>query len=210
MFGRKPPSADGDSPQPDAPAQPAILPRPPIPALGARPASIEKTDIGILPRSIAPPPGAPAAIEPIQRRPAEPVRPEPVKEVRKLIVGRDITLSGEIGACDHLIIEGTVDASVKDCHRLEVHEAGLFRGAVEIGEADIAGRFEGSINVQGRLMIRATGRISGKIQYGELSVEAGGTIDGEVRCKNTPKAAKPEKKAEAGGLNLAPEADAAV
>ena len=210
MFGRKPPSADGDSPQPIAPSQPAAIPpRQPIPALGAKPAGTD-TDLGIPPRNTPPQPGAHSPMEPIQRRPAEPVRPEPVKEVRKLIVGRDITLSGEIGACDHLIIEGTVDASVKDCHRLEVHEAGLFRGAVEIGEADIAGRFEGSINVQGRLMIRATGRIAGKIQYGELSVEAGGTIDGEVRCKSTPKAAKPEKKPETGGLNLATEAGASV
>src|SRR5471030_992757 len=104
------------------------------------------------------------------RRPAEPIRQEPAREVRKLIVGRDITLSGEIAACDHLIVEGTVEASVKECHRLEVAEAGLFRGTVEIHEAEIAGRFEGQITVQGRLSVRSTWRIEGKIQYGELAV----------------------------------------
>jgi cytoskeletal protein CcmA (bactofilin family) len=132
------------------------------------------------------------------RRPAEPVRTEPSREVRKLIVGREITLSGEIAACDHLIVEGTVEASVKDCHRLEVLEAGLFRGTVEINEAEIAGRFDGQIVVQNRLSVRSTGRIEGKIQYGELAVEAGGTLDGEVRGHSKAKAqpkAKPETEA---------------
>jgi cytoskeletal protein CcmA (bactofilin family) len=128
------------------------------------------------------------------RRPAEPIKQEPARDVRKLIVGRDITLSGEIAACDHLIVEGTVEASVKDCHRLEVAEAGLFRGAVEINEAEIAGRFEGQLNVQGRLSVRSTGRIEGKVQYGELAVDAGGTLDGEIRGIGKSKPSKDKEK----------------
>ncbi len=57
----------------------------------------------------------------------------------------------------------------------------MFQGAVEISEADIAGRFLGELIVHGRLSVRATGKVEGKIQYGELAVEAGGTLDGEVR-----------------------------
>jgi len=151
------------------------------------PAGEGETGLPSRPSAVAP--GAAAAVPP--RRPAEPIRQEPAREVRKLIVGREITLSGEIAACDHLIVEGTVEASVKECHRLEVAEAGLFRGAVEIHEAEIAGRFEGQIIVQGRLSVRSTGRIEGKIQYGELAVDAGGTLDGEVRGHG--KTAKPEK-----------------
>jgi cytoskeletal protein CcmA (bactofilin family) len=136
------------------------------------------------------PASAPTASAP-PRRPAEPAR-----ETRKLVVGRDITLTGEIAACDHLIVEGTVEAAVKDCHRLEVAETGLFRGSVEISEADVAGRFEGQIIVQGRLAVRSSGRIDGKIQYGELAVEAGGSLDGEIRghgkkSGKSEKAAKP-------------------
>ena len=194
MFGRKPPSGSGDT-TPPAPPQPttfqpaAAAPRP-TPSAPPRPAPAGEAESGLPSR---PSPigaaGAPAAAPP--RRPAEPIRQEPAREVRKLIVGREITLSGEIAACDHLIVEGTVEASVKECHRLEVAEAGLFRGAVEIHEAEIAGRFEGSIVVQGRLSVRSTGRIEGKIQYGELAVDAGGTLDGEVRGHG--KTVKPEK-----------------
>ncbi len=196
MFGRKPPSGPGESSPPaGAPpmttfqpaAQRATPPAPP------RPSPTGEGEPGLPSR---PAPGqpavaaAPGAAQP-PRRPAEPIRQEPAREVRKLIVGRDITLSGEIAACDHLIVEGTVEASVKECHRLEVAEAGLFRGKVEISEAEIAGRFEGEITVQGRLSVRSTGRIEGKIQYGELAVDAGGTLDGEVRGHG--KTAKPDK-----------------
>jgi cytoskeletal protein CcmA (bactofilin family) len=199
MFGRKPPSGSGEtSPPATAPtsfqpsAQRATPPAPPRPV----PTSDSDSALPSRPAPLGSTPGAPAsaasaAAQP-PRRPAEPIRQEPVREVRKLIVGREITLSGEIAACDHLIVEGTVEASVKDCHRLEVAEAGLFRGTVEITEAEIAGRFEGAITVQGRLWVRATGKIEGKIKYGELAVDAGGTLDGEVtghaKAKAEPKA----------------------
>jgi len=102
-------------------------------------------------------------------------------EMRKLIVGRDISLSGEITACDVLVVEGTVEAKLRDGRNIEIAESGLFRGSVEIDEADIGGRFEGDISVRGRLRLRSTGRITGSIRYGELEVEAGGQLIGDIQ-----------------------------
>jgi cytoskeletal protein CcmA (bactofilin family) len=101
--------------------------------------------------------------------------------MRKLIVGRDISLSGEITACDVLVVEGTVEAKLRDGRNIEIAESGLFKGSVEIDEADIAGRFEGDISVRGRLRLRSTGKINGSIRYGELEVEAGGQLIGEIQ-----------------------------
>ncbi|HYD32528.1 MAG TPA: polymer-forming cytoskeletal protein [Azospirillaceae bacterium] len=102
-------------------------------------------------------------------------------EMRKLIVGREISLSGEITACDVLVVEGTVEAKLRDGRAIEITESGLFKGSVEIDEADIGGRFEGDLLVRGRLKIRSTGRIHGAIKYGELEVEAGGQMVGDVQ-----------------------------
>jgi cytoskeletal protein CcmA (bactofilin family) len=194
MFGRKPPSGPGEATPPAGPQpttfQPAAAAPRLAPSAPPRPAPAGEGESGLPSRPSAVPAAAAPSVPP--RRPAEPIRQEPAREVRKLIVGREITLSGEIAACDHLIVEGTVEASVKECHRLEVAESGLFKGAVEINEAEIAGRFEGQITVQGRLSVRSTGRIEGKIQYGELAVDAGGTLDGEIRGHGG-KAAKPGK-----------------
>ncbi len=101
-------------------------------------------------------------------------------ESRKLIVGRDISLNGEISFCDRLVIEGSVETSISDCREIEIAQTGRFKGAAEIDSADIAGQFEGSLTVRDRLLIRATGRVSGEVRYTRLEVQSGGRIAGTV------------------------------
>ena len=50
------------------------------------------------------------------------------------------------------------------------------------GEADIRGRFDGDLVVHKRLLIRATGRVSGAIRYGEIEIEAGGKISETIQA----------------------------
>lgn len=108
--------------------------------------------------------------------------PAPVGEPqRRLVVGRDISLAGEIASCDVLVVEGSVEAKLRDGHSIEVAETGLFKGSVEIDDADIGGRFEGDIVVRNRLRVRSTGRIIGSIVYGELEVETGGRLVGSIK-----------------------------
>lgn len=116
---------------------------------------------------------------------------------RKLVIGPGITLSGEIESCDHLIVDGTVEAALKGASVMDITETGAFYGTVEIDEATIAGRFEGELTVKGRLTVRASGSITGAIAYKELAVEAGATLDGKI----TPLGAKaqgqqPSRKAQ--------------
>jgi cytoskeletal protein CcmA (bactofilin family) len=98
----------------------------------------------------------------------------------RLIIGRGISISGEIEACDHLIVEGTVEAALKGASNLEIAENGTFYGTVDIQEATVAGRFEGDITVHGRLTVRATGVITGSINYKELEIEAGAIVDARL------------------------------
>ena len=99
---------------------------------------------------------------------------------RRLIVGREISLAGEINACDHLVVEGRIEAKLKECRIIEVADSGVFKGSAEIEEADIAGQFDGDISVRGKLRVRGTGTISGNIRYGRIEVEAGGRLVGTV------------------------------
>ena len=115
-------------------------------------------------------PGAPS------RRPAA----RDADEGKRLVVGREISLSGEITACDTLVVEGTVQATLEHSHALEISEGGTFKGRVQIDEATIAGRFEGDLNVRGTLTVKATGVIDGKVKFGKLEVELGGSIKGEI------------------------------
>lgn len=102
------------------------------------------------------------------------------KEERRLVIGYGITMSGEIEHCDTLLVEGTIEAALKGAKMLEISESGTFYGTVEIDEANISGRFEGDLTVNGRLKVSASGIIAGSISYKELQIEAGAIIDGKL------------------------------
>lgn len=99
---------------------------------------------------------------------------------KKLVVGREIALNGEISACEKLIVEGRVEANLKDCREIEITEAGTFKGEAEIEIAEIGGTFEGNITVGKLLIIRSTGHIIGKVRARQIEVERGGEISGEI------------------------------
>jgi len=101
-------------------------------------------------------------------------------EVKNLIVGQGIQLNGQISACDRLVVEGTVEADLNDAEAIEVRENGLFKGTASIEEAIISGRFEGTLIVKRRLIVRNGGRIEGSVQYAALVIEEGGQVRGQM------------------------------
>lgn len=102
-------------------------------------------------------------------------------EPKKLVVGREIRMKGEIGNCEHVLIHGFAEAALTDCKAFEVSQSGILKGSAEVQSAEISGRFEGALTVRGRLHIRAGGRVSGEISYAEIEIEPGGRLDGEIR-----------------------------
>jgi cytoskeletal protein CcmA (bactofilin family) len=102
-------------------------------------------------------------------------------EHRKLIVGREIALSGEITSCDRLVVEGSVEANLANCRDMDIAESGLFKGSASIEEAEIRGRFEGTLTVRKRLLIRSTGKVIGTVRYAQVEIEAGGQLAGDIQ-----------------------------
>jgi cytoskeletal protein CcmA (bactofilin family) len=122
---------------------------------------------------------ADAAGPPTVRRPeVQPVG----DDGKRLIVGRDIVLTGEIKACDRLVIEGRVEAALSNIRAVEIAPSGRLKGAAQVDTADIAGSYEGELTVQQKLHIRATGRVHGQIRYGSIEIERGGRIGGHVEA----------------------------
>lgn len=142
------------------------------PSSSFRPEIPRRTDIPGLARSPATLPTAPGT----GGAPKQESGPDP----KTLIVGREISLTGQIAACDRLIIEGKVEVSLSDSRFIEISETGVFKGNADIEEAEIRGRFEGKLTVKGRLLIRGTGKVVGEIRYGQIEIECGGQISGSV------------------------------
>jgi cytoskeletal protein CcmA (bactofilin family) len=135
-------------------ATPAIVPSPPRPA----PASVA-----------AEPPAAPRVDEPAGS---------------KLIVGPNIKLKGvEIHDCDTLVVEGRVEATMVS-RAIQIAESGAFNGNVDVEVAEIRGHFQGEMTARKRLVIHASGRVSGKIRYGKMLVQEGGEMTGDIGTLN--------------------------
>jgi cytoskeletal protein CcmA (bactofilin family) len=191
MFSRKKPETE-DRKMSDTPDDLGIPMKPARPSTqSATVAPLGRSAPAPLPPRVPDPPRPisemPRSVE-SSARPLSPPLPNQSRrndnDVRKLIVGREITLSGEITACDKLIIEGSVEANLQSCHDVDIAESGLFKGAATIDEIDVRGRFEGDLIVRKRLMIRATGRVSGMIRYGQIEIEAGGQISGDIQAQS--------------------------
>lgn len=113
----------------------------------------------------------------------------------KLTVGPNIKLKGvEITDCDTLVVEGLVEATM-DSRLMQISEQGAFKGSAEIDIAEIHGQFDGNLTVREKLMIYATGKVTGKIRYGKVVIEEGGQLSGEIQFGTTaqskPLVAKP-------------------
>jgi cytoskeletal protein CcmA (bactofilin family) len=63
---------------------------------------------------------------------------------------------------------------------MEISQTGNVKGTATVEIAEISGEFDGDLTVQGRLFVRTTGRVQGKIRYHELEVERGGVISGSL------------------------------
>lgn len=99
----------------------------------------------------------------------------------KLTVGPNIKLKGvEITDCDTLFVEGLVEATM-DARLMEIAEPGAFKGSAEIDLAEIHGHFDGDLTVRDKLVIYASGRVTGKIRYGKLVIEEGGQLSGDIQ-----------------------------
>ena len=135
----------------------------------------------------------PRLADPSQPVAASPPAPESPRERnnevdrRTLVIGQGISLLGEVASCDRLVVEGGIKAKLQNCQNVMISETGVFEGQASTENADVRGRFEGELAVRKRLLIRASGHVSGTITYGEIEIEAGGKISGTIQVDARPK-----------------------
>ncbi|MEF3367270.1 polymer-forming cytoskeletal protein [Methylocystis sp. 9N] len=106
-------------------------------------------------------------------------------------VGAGVTLKGEISAPDAIVVDGTIEGDVST-RLLLLGQGGVIRGRVSVTEADVSGWISDQIEVKQSLVVRATGRIEGKVSYGDIELEKGAVITGDLtQVEDHRAAAKP-------------------
>lgn len=146
--------------------------------------------------------GAPAGATPATRQAVD-------KTAKRILtVGQDTFLKGEISTCDRVIVEGSVEADLKNVQMMEITDSGTFKGSAVVDDAEINGLFEGELTVKNRLIVHAGGKVDGKISYGEIEIQRGGRVRGEMVILETP--ANPYTQSQTFEEAAAENADAAA
>jgi cytoskeletal protein CcmA (bactofilin family) len=130
----------------------------------------------------------PQAVPPAGPRPGLPPARSPARdpsERRTLVVGRGISVQGTVQDAERLVVEGTVEASMIHATELAISPGGIFKGEIEVEDAEIAGTIDGKLTVRGSLVVRATGRVLGSARCRRLQVEDGGQITGQMEMLTT-------------------------
>jgi len=160
--------------------------KPPYPYAPVTPAANPAGNVTAKGPAPAPAPARPAAAADVPVLSA--ATPEPTARAigpdtpgSQLFVGPNIKLRGvEISDCDVLIVEGHVEATINS-KAMQIAKPGTMKGVAVIDVAEIDGEFTGELTAHVKLIVRASGRVSGKIRYGHLIVSDGGEISGDVQ-----------------------------
>ena len=187
VFRRRP-AEGGTEPEPSAanPAardsdlsMPAFRPQQPSPSKDA--------SMSLPPKPSAPSTGAAAPGVTMPPRPGRAAQ----TDRRTLVVGKGISLQGTVSDAERLVVEGTVESQMIQASELFVAQAGIFKGEVQVEDAEIAGLFDGTITARNSLVIRATGKVNGVARCRKLSVEEGGQVSGRMEMLTETQAVAP-------------------
>lgn len=101
-----------------------------------------------------------------------------------LVIGADTGLKGQVRNCRRIEIRGSFEGEL-NAGTVIVHPGGRCLGAIHAENAEIHGNMEGDIRIKHLIRIHSAGSVSGDVQYGRMSLEAGGELSAKV-CNVPP------------------------
>ena len=97
------------------------------------------------------------------------------------VVGKSIVIRGELTGEEDLVIEGTIDGSIKlPGGRLTIGANAHVTGELVAQDIVILGVVKGNLNAVERVDLRKTAVLNGDIKTARLSIEEGATVQGRA------------------------------
>lgn len=97
-----------------------------------------------------------------------------------MVVGPELTVKADIRNCRRLEVYGYVEGDIA-AEEVSVGPGGRLCGRLRADHVDVLGIVEGDVAVRHLITIRGSGNVSGDVQYGRMSLEAGGSLSASVR-----------------------------
>lgn len=105
----------------------------------------------------------------------------------KTIIGKDITIQGDIRGNEHLVIDGSVKGNIEmAAHNFALGPDGTVEGEIHARNITISGRMKGNINTPGKIEITKEADFRGDICAKSIAVENGAFFKGSVELINEP------------------------
>lgn len=96
------------------------------------------------------------------------------------IIGSSIKVKGNFQGQGNIIVEGALEGSVKTDASIYIGDQAKIVANTESKDAIVNGEVRGNIKAKNYLAIGSTAKIFGDLQYGEISVEKGAVINGQL------------------------------
>jgi cytoskeletal protein CcmA (bactofilin family) len=97
------------------------------------------------------------------------------------VIGKNITITGDISATEDLVIEGRVMGQIQlNESRLTIGEDGYAQSQISAREVVISGRVDGQIIASERVELRHTAQVAGDITAPRLIIHQDAVIKGSV------------------------------
>lgn len=86
-------------------------------------------------------------------------------------------LKGDIVSSGFFRIDGSIEGNISKPSKVVLGKSGFIKGKLICEDADMEGRFEGTLHVSGTLTLKSTAHIEGEVVVGKLAVEPGATFN---------------------------------
>lgn len=96
------------------------------------------------------------------------------------IIGSSIKVKGNFHGQGNIIIEGSIEGSLKTDASIFIGEKAKVIANIEAKDLIVHGDIRGNLKVKNYLSLGSTAKIIGDVQYGDLSIEKGASINGQL------------------------------
>tara|TARA_Y100000385_G_C13032870_1_gene611589 strand:+ start:991 stop:1416 length:426 start_codon:yes stop_codon:yes gene_type:complete len=110
-------------------------------------------------------------------------------------IAQGTIFTGDLTSEGDFRIEGIINGSLTTSGKVVVGKTGSLEGVLTCENADMEGKFKGTLHVSNTLNLRSTAHIEGEVQIGKLSVEPGATFNANCLMKGSVKELKNEPEA---------------
>jgi cytoskeletal protein CcmA (bactofilin family) len=127
-----------------------------------------------------------------ERAPAPVAQPRTWAEGEGTILAPGTVLEGTLRAAEPVQVAGTLQGTLEAEGPVTIQEGGRLIARVVAPEVVVAGFIDGRVQCHGRLEVRSTGLVKGKLHVGTLRIEEGALLDGQLQMAGAVTAASIE------------------